>query len=84
MWDDPIMKLVADSRGRLTAAELFRPGTAYDATQLADGKILVVELVAREVPEISLRFHADGSFECPVLMTREQIRAAIRADRDAL
>jgi len=32
------MKLVADSRGRLTASDLFRPGSAYDATQLPDGK----------------------------------------------
>ena len=77
------MKLVADSRGRLTAADLFRPGTAYDATQLPDGKILVVELVEREVPEVSARFNQDGSFQCPPLMTREQVRAAIRADRDA-
>ena len=83
MWDYPIMKLVADSRGRLTAADLFRPGTAYDATQLADGRILVVQLVEKEVPEISARFKADGSFQCPPLMTREQARAAIRADRDA-
>jgi len=48
MWDYPIIKLVADSRGRLTAADLFRPGTAYDATQLPDGKIVVVELVEKE------------------------------------
>ena len=77
------MKLVADSRGRLTAADLFRPGTAYDATQLPDGKILVTELVENEVPEISATFNADGSFQCPPLMTREQTRAVFRADRDA-
>ena len=52
-------------------------------TQLPDGKILVVELVEREVPEVSARFNADGSFQCPPLMTREQVRAAIRSDRDA-
>jgi hypothetical protein len=50
---------------------------------LADGRILVVQLVEKEVPEISARFKADGSFQCPPLMTREQARAAIRADRDA-
>jgi len=83
VWDYPIMKLVADSRGRLTAADLFRPGTAYDATQLPDGKIVVVELVEKEVPEVNARFNADGTFHCPPLMTREQARAAIRADRDA-
>jgi len=76
------MKLVADSRGRLTAADLFRPGTAYDAIQLADGKILVVELVEREVPVVSVTFNEDGSFDCPPLMTREQVVSAVRADRD--
>ena len=77
------MKLIADSRGRLTAADLFRPGTAYDATQLPDGKIMVVELVEREVPTVKVKFNADGTFECPPLMTDEQIVSAIRADRDA-
>ncbi len=83
MWDYLITKLVAESRGRLKAADLFRPGAAYDATQLPVGKIVVVELVEREVPEVSARFHPDGSFQCPPLMTSEQARAAIRADRDA-
>ena len=63
--------------------DLFRPGTAYDATQLPDGKILVAELVEKEVPEVRAKFNADGSFQCPPLMTREQTRAVIRADRDA-
>ena len=48
------MKLVADSRGRLTAADLFRPGAAYDATRLPDGKIVVVELVEKQMPKARL------------------------------
>ena len=48
------MKLVADSYGRLTAAELFRPGAAYDATRLADGKIMVVELVEKPLPVVKI------------------------------
>lgn len=43
------MKLVADSRGRLTAAGLFRPGAAFDATQQPDGSTRLVELVEKGV-----------------------------------
>ncbi len=50
MWDYPIMKLVADSRGRLTAADLFRPGTAFDASPQPDGSIRIVELVEKKAP----------------------------------
>ena len=44
------MKLVADSRGRLTAADLFRPGAAFDAPPRPDGSIRIIELVEKEVP----------------------------------
>jgi hypothetical protein len=44
------MKLVADSRGRLTAADLFRPGTAFDASPQPDGSIRIVELVEKKTP----------------------------------
>lgn len=78
------MKLIADSRGRLTAAELFRPNTAFDATVQSDGSIRVVELVEKKVPVVKVKRNKDGTYRCPRLMTREQIRAAIRADRDRL
>jgi hypothetical protein len=29
-WDNPVMKLIADSRGRLTCRTFFRPNTAFD------------------------------------------------------
>ena len=77
------MKLIADSRGRLAAMELFRPGTVFDVTRQADGSLRVVELVEREVPVVKVKFNKDGTFECPKLMSREEIVAYIRADRDA-
>lgn len=46
------MKLVADSRGRLTAADLFRPNTAFDASLQPDGSIRIVELVEKKVPAV--------------------------------
>jgi hypothetical protein len=77
------MKLIADSRGRLAAIEMFRPGTVFDASWQPDGSIRVIELVEKEVPVVPVKFNKDGSFKCSRLMTREQIRQAIRADRDA-
>jgi hypothetical protein len=76
------MKLIADSRGRLTAAELFRPNTAFDATLQPDGSIRVVELVEKQVPIIKVKRNKDGTYECPLGLTRDEIRAAIRADRE--
>jgi hypothetical protein len=77
------MKIVADSRGRLAAKELFRPGTAFDASFQPDGSIRVIELVEKEVPVVPVKFNKDGSFECRRIMTRAQVVASIRADRDA-
>jgi hypothetical protein len=78
------MKAVADSRGRLAAMEYFKPGKAYDLAPMPDGGIRVVELVERTVPVAKVKFSRDGDFECQRLMTRAEIVASIRADRDAL
>ena len=83
-WDIPTMKAIADSRGRLAAMQYFKPGKVYDLAPLPDGGVRVVELVEREVPVTKVTFNPDGSFECQRIMTREQISASIRADRDAL
>jgi hypothetical protein len=77
------MKLVADSRGRLTAADLFRPNTAFDASPQPDGSIRVVELVEKEAPVVKAKRTKEGFFMLPVKIRREEIVRAIRADRDA-
>ena len=77
------MKIVADSRGRLAARGYFLPGTAFEASRQPDGSIRLIELVEKEVPLVKVKFNKDGSFECPRLMNRDEIRAAIRASRDA-
>jgi hypothetical protein len=77
------MKLIADSRGRLTAADLFRPNTAFDASYQPDGSIRVVELVEKKVPVVRIKRNKNGIFSCPVRLSRQDIRAAIRADREA-
>lgn len=77
------MKLVADSRGRLTAADLFRPNTAFDASPQPDGSIRLIELVEKKVPTVRARFINGRWTGAAVKLTRETIAAAIRADRDA-
>jgi hypothetical protein len=42
-----------------------------------------VELVEKEVPVVKLKKGRDGLFYSPVTLSRETVRAAIRADRDA-
>jgi hypothetical protein len=75
------MKLVADSRGRLTAANLFRPGAAYDASLQPDGSIRIVHLVEADVPIIE-PVEKEGLLLSPVQLSPEIIAAAIRAERD--
>ena len=82
VWDNPIMKIVADSRGRLTAADLFRPGTAFDANRMMDGRIILAELRPKEVPTVRPRRINGRLTGGVVALSKETIAAAIRADRD--
>lgn len=77
------MKLVADSRGRLTAADLFRPNTAFDASPQPDGSIRLIELVEKEVPTVRARRVKGRWVGADIKLSRETIAAAVRADRDA-
>jgi len=68
------------------AAGLIRPNTAFDASLQPDGSIRVVELVEKKtkVPVVKVKRNKDGTYSCPLRLTRDEIRAAIRADRDRL
>ena len=77
------MKLVADERGRLTSAELFRPGTAFNAEKRPDGSIRIVELVEKEAPAVTPVRTREGFIMLPVKLDRKAVAAAIRADRDS-
>ena len=77
------MKLIADSRGRQAAREIFRPGKTFHVTPQPDGSIRLRELVEREVPVVKLKKNRAGVFSTPRPLTRDEARAAIRADRDA-
>jgi hypothetical protein len=77
------MKLVADKNGRLCSAELFPPRTAFDASRQPDGSVRVVPLVEKDVPVVKTVRTRQGFLMLPVKISRERIRAALRAERDA-
>jgi hypothetical protein len=77
------MKVVADKNGRICSAALFPPRTAFDASRQADGSVRVVPLVEKDVPLVKPIRTREGFLMLPVKVSRERIRAALRADRDA-
>jgi hypothetical protein len=66
-------------RARLKAAELFRPGTAYDASRQPDGTIRLAELVEKDVPVVCPRRIGGASATGRVELSSEAIAAAIQA-----
>jgi hypothetical protein len=82
-WDYPIVKLVADSHGRLACKDLFTPGKPFSAQRQGDGSIRVVELVEKEIPVVKPVRNQSGFLMLPVKLDRKTVAAAIRADRDA-
>jgi len=65
MWDHPTMKLIADSKGRLTCRELFPPGVPFEAERdPVTGKVVLVELVPKEakLPVVKLVHQGGRTF----------------------
>jgi hypothetical protein len=77
------MILVADKNGRICSAVLFPPKAAFDATRQPDGSVRVVELAEKAVPLVKPVRTPEGFLMLPVKASRQAIRAALRADRDA-
>jgi hypothetical protein len=76
------MKLVADSRGRLTAAEIFEPGKAFDVLRLPNGQILISELAKKETPVVRPRRVKGRLRGAAIELDRASVAAAVRAERD--
>ena len=74
------MKLTADDRGRLGNAELFRPKATFDATVEPDGSIRLVEL--KQVPVVKPRRINGRLRGADVVLNRQTVAAAVRAERD--
>ena len=77
------MKVTTDDEGRLACAELFSPRSTFDARRMPDGTVRVVKLENGDVPVVKSVLTKDGLMVSPVKVSREAIRAAIRAGREA-
>ena len=76
------MKVTTDDEGCMACAELFPPRSTFDARRMPDGTVRVVKLENGDVPLVKSVLTKDGLMVSPVKVSRETIRAAIRADRD--
>jgi hypothetical protein len=81
-WDYPTMTLTADSRGRLTAAEIFQPGKSFDVVRLPSGQILISELARKEAPIVRSRRVQGRLRGAALVISRETVAAGVRAERD--
>jgi hypothetical protein len=77
------MKLVADDRSRIASTVLFRPRAVYDAEKGADGRIVLVELVAAEVPTVKPRRINGRLRGANIPLSAGVVAAAVRSDRDS-
>jgi hypothetical protein len=75
------MKLTADEEGRLGSSDLFRPKATFEATVQPDGSIRLVELA--QIPVVKPRRLNGRLRGADVVLNRETVAAAVRADRDA-
>jgi hypothetical protein len=76
------MKLVADDRSRIASTVLFKARAVYDAEKGADGRIVLVELVAVEVPTFKPRRIHGRLRGADVVLNPTTVATAVRADRD--
>jgi hypothetical protein len=77
------MKVTTDDEGRLACAELFPPCSTFDARRMPDGTVRITKLVENGVPVVKSVLTTEGLMVSPIKVSRETIRAAIRADRDS-
>jgi len=77
------MKLVADDRSRIASTVLFKPRAVYDAERGADGRIVLVELVAAEVPTVKPRRINGRLRGANIPLNPKTVAEAVRSDRDS-
>jgi hypothetical protein len=80
-----MMTRKADNRSRVQLPDV-KPGTVFEITTDGSGRFNLVEVSPKEpkdVPVVNPTRRKDGSYKWPVKLSREEIVAAIRADRDS-
>jgi hypothetical protein len=83
-WDNPIMTLTADSRGRLASLELFPPGTSFEPE--VDGTRIILKRLVPEDPKRVMgklvRRNGRLTLDFGVEITGEAIAKAVPDERD--
>ena len=77
-----MVTLKADNRSRVKLPDV-KPGTVFELTDSGPGRFSLVEVQPKDVPVANPIKGKDGLYRWPVKLSREEIVAAIRADRDS-
>ena len=74
----PRMKLVSDQRCRIQSRELLKANTPYDAQIASDGRIILTDLVPKQIPLARLvRKNGRTYLESNHPLTNEDVAAVI-------
>lgn len=76
-----MIKLKADSLGRVKLPNV-KPGTVFELRNSGPDRFLLVEVQPKDVPVVNPIKGKNGLYHWPVKLSREEISAAIRSDRD--
>ena len=79
-----MVTLKADNRSRVKLPDV-KPGTVFELTDSGPGRFQLVEVQPKDVPVVKPVKGPNGLYRLPdgIKLSREEISAAIRADRDA-
>lgn len=81
-----IMKLTADSEGRIRSPELFPPGTSFESQIDSAGQILLKPLLPQQPKRIQGKLvHRAGKLvmQSPQEVTADAIAEAVRSERNS-
>jgi hypothetical protein len=73
---------MTDESCRIGSRELLKPQTPYDAERREDGRIVLTDLTAEDVPVVQPRRVGARLRGAEIIPTRDTVAAAVRAIRD--
>ena len=77
-----MVTIKADNRRRVQLPGV-KPGTVFELTTAAAGQFTLLEVAPGEPRVVNPIRRRDGSWKWPVKLSRQEISAAVRADRDS-
>ena len=77
-----MVTLKADNRSRVKLPDV-KPGTVFELTENGPGRFNLVRIEPHDVPVVNPVKGKDGLYRWPVKLSRADVVAAIRSDRDS-